>query len=99
MSKSAPENGSDGSASPESRRWTALRREARAAVAADRERVRKARADQKRRGEQADLNPAIIYVGLLIAALLCGATWIVLDRMRCDPFYAGVSFSSQHSCR
>ncbi len=87
------------SASPEARRWAARREEARASAEADHQLALKAQAEQRRRLEQENHGPLGIYIGLVVAALLFAIGWVVLDRMRCDPFYAGISFSGRHACQ
>jgi hypothetical protein len=93
MSDGPREPESSGGASPEAQRWTSRQKEARAAAAADRERVLKQRAERNRRIEQELQNPAVFGFSLLVVLLLLAAAWFIVDRMRCDPFYSDISHS------
>ncbi len=86
-------------ASPSSQRWAARQKELRAALAADREHLLKARTERKDQTEHGYHNPAAFYLGLLALLLLFAAAWFVFDAMRCDPFYASVSKLASHACR
>jgi hypothetical protein len=99
MTEDAPERQSGTGASPEARRWTERRDEARAAVAKDHERARKAHAEQKDLIEQEPHNPLAFYIGLLVVAILFIVTWFMIDRMRCDSFYSNAGFSRLHVCK
>jgi hypothetical protein len=81
------------------RRWAARQEEFRAAVAADRERVLKTQAEQRNHIEQGYGNHAGFFLGLLALLLLFAAGWFIIDRMRCDPFYASISRLSSHTCQ
>ncbi|MGP0059795.1 MAG: hypothetical protein ACLPID_10970 [Beijerinckiaceae bacterium] len=91
MSDGPREPESSGGASPEAQRWAARQKEARAAVAADRERVLKQHAERNRRIEQELQNPIVFALSLLVVLLLLGAAWFMVDQMRCDPFYSDIS--------
>jgi hypothetical protein len=99
MTEDAPKRQPGSGASPEARRWTTRRDAARAAVANDRERARKAHAERKEPIEQEPYHPIVFFIGLLVAALLFIAIWFIVDRLRCDPFYSNAGFARLHVCK
>ncbi|MGO9007701.1 MAG: hypothetical protein ACLQIQ_01720 [Beijerinckiaceae bacterium] len=83
----------EGGASPEAQRWAARQKEARAALAADRERELKQRAERNRRIEQELQNPVVFAFSVVAILLLLAAAWFIVDQMRCDPFYSDIHHS------
>jgi hypothetical protein len=85
-------------ATPQAQRWSARRQEAQAAAEADSELARRQRIKHDRDVEREEHNPALFALGILGVLLLLVVAWFVLDRMRCDPFYAQINHLHRQVC-
>jgi len=73
--------------------------EIRAAASAELERVLRDHSQRRHRFKQEQQSPTILYFGLLVVAILFIVSWLMLDRMRCDPFYSDIPLSRRYTCQ
>lgn|GEM_PF-3267839 len=99
MNDKAREPSEDSGASPAAQRRAAQQEEIRAAAEADRKRALKAHVKQNDGARQGYDDPAGFSVGLLALLLFLAACWLIIDKMRCDPFYSTVVRLPFHSCQ
>jgi hypothetical protein len=62
--------------------------------------VAKTHAEREGDGEFDSFNPIAFWGGLFcVVLLLCVASWFILDRLRCDPYYATISRLQRSTCQ
>lgn len=60
----------------------------------------KTRAEREGDAEFDSFNPIAFWGGLFcVVLLLCVASWFILDRLRCDPYYATISRLQRSTCQ
>ncbi len=99
MTEEAREKDAAAKASSSAQRWAARRREVEAAIESDQRRILQARMEKAYQA-RADYQGSLAFiVGALVVFVLLSACWFLMDRMRCDPFYANVDRFSSRTCR
>ena len=100
MTKDAREKDAGSSASSAAQRWAARRKEVNAAIELDQKRVLQARMEKEYRArvEHRGSPAGMIIAGALVVFVLLTACWFIIDRMRCDPFYANIDRFSFRAC-
>jgi hypothetical protein len=71
----------------------------RRAALAELERVVRDHARERRQIERENDNPNVLICGLVVVLVLFEVSWLMLDRMRCDPFYSDIPLSRPYACR
>jgi hypothetical protein len=79
------------SASPSAQRWLERQKEIDNAIERDKAQVRQARIERKYVAHRDYHSSSALIVSALVVLILLGACWFVIDRMRCDPFYAEIN--------